>query len=80
MMAVLSGVKILPVGIYSKNFKVRPFRKTYIVFGEIEEFEFPEDMGKKDQAIFVTDRIFERISVLEEKARLGSETKGKAWK
>ena len=74
------GAKILPVGIYSKNFKVRPFRKTYIVFGEIEEFSFPEDMGKKEQAIFVTDRIFERISVLEEKARRGCETKGKDWK
>lgn len=80
MMAVLSGAKILPVGIYSKNFKVRPFRKTYIVFGEIEAFSFPEDMGKKEQAIFVTDRIFERISALEEKARRGCETKGKDWK
>lgn len=69
MMATLAGVKVLPVGIYSKNFKVRPFRKTYIAFGEIEAFEFPEDMGKKEQAVFVTDRIFERIAALEEKAR-----------
>ena len=69
MMAALSGVKVLPVGIYSKHFKVRPFRKTYIAFGEIEAFDFPEDMGKKEQAVFVTDRIFERISDLEEKAR-----------
>ena len=69
MMATLSGAKVLPVGIYAKNFTVRPFRKTYIVFGEIEQFSFPEEMGKKEQAVFVTDRIFERISELEEKAR-----------
>lgn len=69
MMTTLSGAKVLPVGIYSKNFKVRPFRKTYIAFGEIEAFDFPEDMGKKEQAVFVTDRIFERIFALEEKAR-----------
>ncbi len=69
MMATLAGVKVLPVGIYAKNFKVRPFRKTYIAFGEVEKFDCPEDMGKKEQALYVTDRIFERISVLEEKAR-----------
>lgn len=69
MMATLSGAKILPVGIYAKNFKVRPFRKTYIVFGEVESFAFPEDMGKKEQAMFVTDQLFEKISQLEEKAR-----------
>lgn len=69
MMATLSGAKVLPVGIYSKNYKVRIFRKTYIAFGEVEEFTFPEDMGKKEQAVYVSDQIFERISVLEEQAR-----------
>ena len=69
MMATLSGAKILPVGIYSKNYKVRIFRKTYIAFGEVEEFTFPEDMGKKERAVYVSDQVFERISVLEEKAR-----------
>ena len=68
MLSVLSGAKILPVGIYSKNFKVRPFRKTYIAFGEIESFSFPEDMGKKEQAVYVTDHVFEKISVLEKQA------------
>ncbi len=80
MMASLSGAKVLPVGIYSKNFKVRPFRKTYIVFGEIEHYDFPEDMGKKEQAVFVTDRIFERISELEAQARQASEKKGNVSK
>ncbi len=69
MMAVLSGVKILPVGIYSKNFKVRPFRKTYICFGEVEEFRADGDMGKKEQALYITESVFEKITVLEEEAR-----------
>ena len=68
MLSVLSGAKILPVGIYSKKFKVRPFRKTYIAFGEVESFSFPEDMGKKEQAIFVTDLVYEKISQLERQA------------
>ncbi len=68
MLSVLSGAKLLPVGIYSKNFKVRPFRKTYIAFGEIESFSFPEDMGKKDQAVYVTDRVYEKIALLERQA------------
>ena len=69
MMATLSGAKILPVGIYAKNFKVRPFRKTYLVFGQVESFSFPEDMGKKEQAMYVTDRLFEKIYDLEKTAR-----------
>lgn len=73
MMAALSGAKVLPVGIYSKHFKVRPFRKTYLAFGEVEAFSFPEDLSKKEQALFVTDRIYERIAALEQKAREAAE-------
>lgn len=80
MMATLSGAKVLPVGIYSKNFKVRPFRKTYIAFGEIEKFDFLEDMGKKEQAVYVSDQIYERIYALEEKARDAATAKGKTQK
>lgn len=80
MMATLSGAKVLPVGIYSKNFKVRPFRKTYIAFGEIEKFDFLEDMGKKEQAVYVSDLIYERIYALEEKARDAATAKGKTQK
>jgi len=80
MMAALSGAKVLPVGIYSKNFKVRPFRKTYIVFGQTEQFEFPEDMGRKEQALYVTDLIFERIFDLEAQAREAAQQMGKMAK
>ncbi len=69
MMATLSGVRILPVGIYSKNYKVTLFRRTYLCFGEPEWFEAPEEMGKKEQSMYVTEKLFERIAELEEKAR-----------
>ena len=72
MMAALSGAKILPVGIYSKNFKVRPFRKTYLAFGQVEAFEYPEGLSLKEKAHFVTDQVFDRIVVLEQKAREAS--------
>lgn len=69
MMATLADVRILPVGIYAKNYKVRLFRRTYVCFGEPEKFSAPEEMGKKEQSLFVTEKLFERISELEEKAR-----------
>ncbi len=69
MMAALSGAKILPVGIYAKNYKVRLFRKTYVQYGEIEDLRPEEKMGLKDQAYFVTDRLYERILELEQKAK-----------
>jgi 1-acyl-sn-glycerol-3-phosphate acyltransferase len=73
MMAALSGVKVLPVGIYSKKFKVRLFRKTYIQFGRPERIVPPEDMGKKEQSQFITQKLFERISKLEEMASTSAE-------
>ena len=73
MLAVLSGVKILPVGIYSKNYKVRLFRRTYICFGEPEEFTAPAELGKKDQALYISERLYERIVQLEGEARKAAE-------
>ncbi len=69
MMAALAGVRILPAGIYAKNYKVRLFRRTYVCFGEPELFVAPEEMGKKEQSLYITEKLFERISELEEKAR-----------
>jgi 1-acyl-sn-glycerol-3-phosphate acyltransferase len=69
MMVALSGAKVLPVGIYSKQYKVRPFRKTYIAFGTPETIEVSAELGKKEQAMATADLIFEKIALLEEKAR-----------
>lgn len=69
MLSVLSGAKILPVGIYSKNFKVRPFRKTYIKFGEISDFSAEEAEGMKAKALIICDKVYKEILSLEEAAR-----------
>lgn len=69
MMAALSGAKILPVGIYTKNYKVRLFRRTYIQFGTPIQIQTPEGMGVKDKALYITKELYEHISRLEEKAR-----------
>lgn len=69
MMVALSGAKVLPVGIYAKNYKVRAFRKTYIAFGKPETIEVSSELGKKEQALAAADVIFERIAELEKKAR-----------
>ncbi len=71
MMATLSGAKILPVGIYTKNYKVRLFRKTIVQFGEVMSVNPPKDMGKKEQSVFVSDLIFSEIEKLETIAREG---------
>ena len=69
MLAVLSGAKILPVGIYAKNYKVRLFRKTYVKFGEVMDISDVEADGLKSKALAVTDCLFEEISRLEKDAQ-----------
>ncbi len=69
MLSVLSGAKIMPVGIYSKNFKVRLFRKTYIKFGEICDFSAEDAEGMKAKALAVSDQVYGEIFQLEEAAR-----------
>ena len=68
-MATLPKVRVLPVGIYAKNYKVRLFRKTYIQFGEPMLLEAPEEMGKKEQSLFITEKIYQEIVRLEKMAR-----------
>jgi 1-acyl-sn-glycerol-3-phosphate acyltransferase len=69
LMAALSKVRVLPVGIYAKKYKVRLFRKTYIQFGEPMLVEAPEEMGKKEQSLFITEKIYQEIARLEALAR-----------
>jgi 1-acyl-sn-glycerol-3-phosphate acyltransferase len=68
MMAALSGAKILPVGIVSKHYKVRLFRKTYVRYGEPISVEVPEEMGKKEQSLYIADRVYQEIAALEKEA------------
>lgn len=75
MIAALSGAKILPVGIYSKNYKVRPFRKTFVHFGSVMEMEIPKDLGKKEQGILITEKITAEIEKEEALARAAGQKK-----
>lgn len=69
MMVALSGAKMLPVGVYSKHYKVRLFRRTYLYFGEPVSLASEEKMGVKDQALYITDRLFDEIARLEALAK-----------
>ena len=69
LMALLSGAKILPVGIHAKKYKVRPFCKTYLSFGELQSFSVSQEMGKKEQSIALCEQIYEAVARQEEIAR-----------
>jgi len=72
MMALLSGAKILPVGIHAKNYKVRPFCKTTLAFGSLlspQSMEISPELGKKEQALAISEKIYEKIAKLEQTAR-----------
>lgn len=73
MMAALSGAKILPVGIASKNYKVKLFRRCYLKFGDLLSVEAPQELSKKEQSLFVSEKIYQAIKELEQEARLAVE-------
>ena len=75
MMVALSGAKVLPVGFYSKNYKVRLFRKTYVYYGDLISIPFSQDLGKKEQSAEVMNVIYDEISRVEELARKAYEAK-----
>lgn len=69
MLAVLSEADILPVAITTRHFRVRPFRKTVVSFGTLFSPALDSNLGKKEQALAISDRTFEEIYRLEESAR-----------
>lgn len=68
MLISLSGAEVICAGINAKGYKVRPFRKTVIAFGEARAIEFPAGISSKDRNAFVTSSIGEEIALLSEKA------------
>ncbi|MBE6700981.1 MAG: 1-acyl-sn-glycerol-3-phosphate acyltransferase [Ruminococcaceae bacterium] len=59
-----SGAGVLPVGIYTKNYRIRPFRKIIVRIGDIipaKEIDFGED-GRDFQ--LASEKIFEKICFL----------------
>lgn len=76
LLVSLSGATVLPVGIFAKNYRVRPFRRTVLCFGEPKVYEVPALATRKDEIGALTQAIFSDItslSVEAEKIALSSE-------
>jgi len=69
MMATLSGAAVLPVAVWAPGYRVRLFRKTHLLFGEPMHLDPPADLGKKEQSLWISQRLFEEIVRLETELR-----------
>ncbi len=66
MMAHRTKAALLPVAIQTKNFKVRPFRKVRVIYGEpipFEKYSLLEGYGRNNYAA-VTKYLFDRICAM----------------
>ena len=68
MMSVLSGAKILPGAIVTRRYRVRPFCKAILNFGEPMTFEETEGVKRGETAQKATDAAFDKICSLAEEA------------
>ncbi len=74
MMAKHSKATILPIGIYTKNYKIKIFRKVYMVIGEPITFdELNIADNSREEYERVSKYIFGRICELCEQAKKGAE-------
>ena len=63
---------VLPVGIYTKNYKIKLFRRVYVVIGKpiaYDNLGFSENTKEEYQA--ASDKVFAEICALAEKAEKG---------
>ncbi len=68
-----SKVAVLPVAIYTKDFKVKMFKKTYVVVGKVQSFEsFGMQDNNREEYQRVSKDIFESICKLVDEAENGS--------
>jgi len=62
LIAYRSKVRVLPVSVVSKEFRIKPFRKTYVNIGKPIEFnELGFESGTKEEFEAVTKKVFDRI-------------------
>ena len=79
MLVCRSQVPVVPVSVYTKNYKVKMFRKTYITFGDpIQPSEFHVEGKGVEKFASSSKLIFSRIMELDEQARNRAEGKKKA--
>ncbi len=63
---------VLPVGIYTKDYKIKLFRRVYVVIGKpiaYEDFGFVEN--SKEEYQMASEKVFAEICALSEKAKVG---------
>ena len=65
-MAMTAGVPVVPIGVYTKNYRVRWFRRVYAVVGEPMFFEKCRDREVIDQN---ADALKKRICSLCDEAQ-----------
>lgn len=69
LLVSLGRAKVICAGIYAKNYKVKIFRKTKIVFGAPREIIVPEGISGREKNDYITNDIFSEIISLSHKAK-----------
>ncbi len=78
MLVCRSQVPVVPVSIYTKTYKVKIFRKTYITYGDpIMPSEFHTEGKGVEKFAVSSNLIFSRIMELDEQAKIRAEGKRK---
>ncbi len=63
---------VLPVGIYTKDYRIKLFRRVYVVIGKpisYEDFNFVEN--SKEEYQVASEKVFSEICILSERAKNG---------
>jgi 1-acyl-sn-glycerol-3-phosphate acyltransferase len=69
MMAIKGGAKIVPMSIYTKKYRVLPFRKVYVNIGKgFEPSELYDGVNDKNFTV-LSKKIFERVMELDAETR-----------
>ncbi len=68
MLVALTKTPVLNFGIYAKKYRVRPFRKTMVVPGEIKRYEIPEGVSRKEETAYLSEAVYADIVRLSKEA------------
>ncbi len=69
MLAKHSKASLVPIGIYTKNYRIKPFRKVYITVGKPKTYEELGFTGAREDYERVVNEIFADICALCDKAK-----------
>ena len=69
LLAKHSQATIIPIGIYTKNYRIKLFRKVYVIIGKPKTYEELGFTGAREDYDRVSAEIFEDICVLCDRAK-----------